>query len=188
MNIINGLVNQLGAGRASQHSDQSDHQKLNNMKRLFIGSVLCIAFLFCIQAGYSQANKNEKRTSFSGNISRSDRKEPVAGARIILLDEKKSEKQDNSVETRTDKDGNFSFQDLKPGKYTISIQAAYDRAEDVPCALLMGKISEPNSSVMVVSTKEGKRVEQIFIKGFTVKEGKEIKKDFDLVCQSMFGK
>lgn len=51
----------------------------------------------------------------------------------------------------------------------------------------MGKTQDKDSTVIVA--RDGNRfVEQIFIKGFTVKVGKSINKDFDLVCKSMFEK
>jgi len=113
-------------------------------------------------------------------------KSGVANVRVILLDEKKSDNQDNSVETKTDEKGNFAIDRVKSGRYTVIIEAIFDKEEDVPCQLLMGKIDEPNSS-LIVETKNNKRIEHIFIKNFSVKEGKEIKKEFDLVCKSMFG-
>jgi hypothetical protein len=151
------------------------------MKKLTIVSILFLV-LFCIQTGFSQ----DKVTSFSGKVLRSDTKAAVADVKIVLLDEKKSDKQDNSVETKTDEKGNFLIENVKPGKYTIIIEATFDREEDVPCQLLMGKIDEPNSS-LIVETKNGKKIEHIFIKGFSIKAGKEIKKEYDLVCKSMFG-
>lgn len=152
-------------------------------KQLLILTIL----LFSISISAQDSKKNEKVTVFKGRVMRSDTKRPVAKVEILLMDEKKSEKQDNSVRTETDEEGNFVFNDLKAGKYTISIRAFFDNEEDVPCQLLMGKIDEPNSQLLVVTEKD-KKVEQIFIKGFSVNAGKEITREFDLVCQSLFGK
>lgn len=144
-------------------------------------------FAFLLFSASISAQKKEKIAVFKGKVMRSDTKQPVAKVKISLLNEKKSEKQDNLVETETDEEGNFIFNGLKVGKYTISIRAVFDKEEDVPCQLLMGKINEPNSQLLVLT--EGKqKVEQIFIKGFSVKAGKEINKEFDLVCKSLFGK
>lgn len=143
-------------------------------------------FAFLIFSTSVSAQKKEKIAVFKGKVMRSDTKQSVAKVKISLLDEKKSEKQNNSVETETDDEGNFVFDGLKAGKYTISIRAVFEKEEDVPCQLLMGKINEPNSQLLVLT--EGKqKVEQIFIKGFSVKAGKEIIKEFDLVCKSLFG-
>ena len=156
------------------------------MKNLQTTCILCFCILFFIQADLAQDSKKGKAASFTGRIFRSDMKSGVANVRVLLLDEKKSENQDNSVETKTDEKGNFAIDQVKSGRYTVIIEAIFDKEEDVPCQLLMGKIDEPNSS-LIVETKNNKRIEHIFIKNFSVKEGKEIKKEFDLVCKSMFG-
>ena len=159
------------------------------MKSLKLLMLVITVFLLFSVSGLAQESKakNEKVTVFKGRVMRSDTKQPVAKVKIQLMDEKKSDTQDNSALTETDSDGNFIFNDLKPGKYTISIRAYFDREEDVPCQLLMGKINEPNSQLLVI-TEDKKRVEQIFIKNFSVKAGKEINKEFDLVCKSLFSK
>lgn len=149
----------------------------------FFGAV----FLLFSMPAAAQDSKTKKATVFSGRIMRSDTNKAVPNVKIALLDEKKSDEKDNSAQAETDADGKFLFENVKPGKYTISIRAVFDREEDVPCQLLMGKIDEPNSQLLII-TEDGKKVEQIFIKGFSVKEGKEIVKEFDLVCKSVFGK
>jgi hypothetical protein len=132
-------------------------------------------------------DNKDKATSFQGKVFRSDTKQPVANAVVLLLDEKKSDKQDNSVEVKTDDKGNFAFDKVAAGRYTISIRAWYEHQEDVPCQLLAGKTQDKDSAVVVM--KDGNRfVEQIFIKGVTIKAGKPLNKDFDLVCKSAFEK
>ena len=103
-----------------------------------------------------------------------------------MLDEKKSEKADNSVETKSDTEGNYVFEKVVPGKYTVSIRAWYAAQEDAPCQLLMAKTSDKNSTVMVARDKD-EFVQQVFIKGFAIKGGKDLVKDFDFACKSMFG-
>ena len=103
-----------------------------------------------------------------------------------MLDEKKSEKADNSVETKSDTEGNYVFEKVVPGKYTVSIRAWYATQEDAPCQLLMAKTSDKKSTVMVASDKD-EFVQQVFIKGFAIKGGKDLVKDFDFACKSMFG-
>jgi hypothetical protein len=51
----------------------------------------------------------------------------------------------------------------------------------------MAKTADKNSAVMVARDKD-KFVQQVFIKGFAIKAGKEIAKDFDFACKSMFEK
>jgi hypothetical protein len=136
---------------------------------------------------YSLADEKPKTASLKGKVFRSDTKDPIANALIILLDDKKSEKQDNSVEATTDDQGNYVFQNVPSGKYTVSIRAWYKTQEDAPCQLLMAKTVDKDSMVMVARDKD-KFVQQVFIKGFSVKAGKEIVKDFDFACKSMFAK
>jgi hypothetical protein len=158
------------------------------MKYLKFAVVLMAAIAFCVGAGDAREAKKEKDASFSGRVFRSDTKAALAKVKVELWDEKKSgKKEDNSQETVTDAEGKFSFATVKPGKYTISIQAPFEPDETVPCQFLMGKIDEPNSTLLVITQDDGKRVEQVFIKGFNFKEGKEVKKEFDLVCKSLFG-
>jgi hypothetical protein len=52
--------------------------------------------------------------------------------------------------------------------------------------LLIAKTKDKDSTVMVARDKD-KFVEQIFIRGFSVKAGKENVKDFDIACKGMFG-
>jgi hypothetical protein len=133
----------------------------------------------------SLADEKLKTASIKGKVLRSDTNEPIANALIILMDEKRSDQHDNSVEARADEHGNYTFQNVPNGKYTVSIRAWYKKQEDAPCQLLIAKTRDKNSTVMVVSEKD-RFVQQLFIKGFSVKAGKEIVKDFDFACKSMF--
>jgi hypothetical protein len=135
--------------------------------------------------GHVETPSKEKTAVLKGTIYRDDKNHPVADALIILLDEKKTEEKDNSVETRTDAQGNFLFERVVEGKYLISIKTWHDTQEAVPCQFLAAKTKDKNSSVMVLKDKD-KFVEQIFIKGFSVKANKENVKDFDIACKSLF--
>lgn len=146
------------------------------------GLLLIMVLLF----GHHPATDQPKTVLLKGKVIRSDTKQPIANASIILLDEKKSEKVDNSVETKSDAEGNYVFEKVVPGKYTVSIRAWYATQEEAPCQLLMAKTSEKDSSVMVAREKD-KFVQQVFIKGFAIKGGKDLVKDFDFACKSMFG-
>jgi len=152
------------------------------LKRFLLLALLLIS----LGVGASFADDSQKTVSVKGKIFRSDTKEPIANALVLLLNEKKSDKHDNSVEARTDEQGNYLFEKVVPGKYTVSIRAWYTRQEDAPCKLLMAKTAEKNSTVAVVRDKN-QFVQQVFIGGFAVKSGKELVKDFDFACKSMFG-
>jgi len=68
------------------------------LKRFLLLALLLIS----LGVGASFADDSQKTVSVKGKIFRSDTKEPIANALILLLDEKKSDKHDNSVEARTD--------------------------------------------------------------------------------------
>lgn len=101
--------------------------------RLLITLPLMALILFAAEPKL-QAD-NDKTISFKGKVFRSDTKQPIAHAVILLMDEKKSDKQDNSVETKTDDNGIFVFDKVMAGRYTISIRAWYEHQEDAPCQL-----------------------------------------------------
>lgn len=147
---------------------------------------LSIFVVSIVLLGHASATEQSDTASLKGKVIRSDTKQPIANASIILLDEKKSEKVDNSVETKSDAEGNYVFDKVVPGKYTISIRAWYATQEDAPCQLLMAKTSDKDSSVVVARDKD-KFVQQVFIKGFAIKSGKDLVKNFDFACKSMFG-
>jgi hypothetical protein len=150
--------------------------------------ILFSLFLLLVMIGTSSlAVDQPKTTSLRGKVFRSDTNDPIPNALIILLDEKKSEKKDNSVETKTDDKGNYSIASVASGVYTVSIRAWYKTQEEAPCQLLMAKTSDKNSTVVVMVDKD-RYVQQVFIKGFSIKPGKEMVKDFDFTCKSMFGK
>ena len=148
---------------------------------------MVLGSLFLMVSVSSLALDQPPTTSMKGKVFRSDTKDPIPNALILLLDEKKSDKHDNSVETKTDDQGNYTIPSVASGVYTISIRAWYKTQEEAPCQLLMAKTSDKNSTVMVARDKD-KFVQQIFIKGFSIKAGKEIMKDFDFTCKSMFEK
>lgn len=137
-------------------------------------------------SGDARNDAKDKTATLKGRVYRKDKDHPVADAVIVLLDDKKSDKQDNSVEARTDVQGNFVFEKVAEGKYTVSIRTWHNVQEDVPCRLLMAKTNDKDSSVVVLKDKD-KFVEQVFIKGFSVKAGKENVKDFDIACKGLFG-
>ena len=150
--------------------------------------IFVLSFLFQASqvSGGAQNKSKGKTTTLKGRVYREGKDHPAADALILLLDEKKSGEKDNSVEAKTDAQGNFVFENVMEGKYTVSIRTWHNSQEDVPCQLLIAKTKDKDSTVMVARDKD-KFVEQIFIKGFSVKAGKENVKDFDITCKGMFG-
>ena len=55
------------------------------------------------------AGDQPKTASMKGKVFRSDTNQPIANAEIVLLDEKKSEEQNYSIDTKTDDQGHYSF-------------------------------------------------------------------------------
>lgn len=149
--------------------------------------LVATALFFTTQiSGAARSDSKEKTTTLKGRVYREDKEHPVADAVVLLLDEKKSDRKDNSVQAKTDVQGNFQFEKVAEGRYTVSIRTWHDSQEEVPCQLLIAKTKDKDSSVIVMSEKD-KFVEQIFIKGFSVKAGKESVRDFDIACKGLFG-
>lgn len=151
---------------------------------LMLGVFLTIAIApISADAG---TDSKEKTTTLKGKVYLGDKDHPVAVAVIVLLDEKKSDKKDNSVDARTDSQGDFVFEKVNEGKYTVSIRTWYGSKEEVPCKLLLARTKDKNSTLVVIREKD-RYVEQIFIEGFSVKARKETVRDFDIECKGMFG-
>jgi hypothetical protein len=127
---------------------------------------------------------NLPTTSMKGKIIRSDVNQPVSDALVSLTDEDKSGSGEKPFQTKTNTNGEYSFEQLPQGKYTIQVKVWFDRPEQVPCHnTLAATTQEKNSSVIL--TPEGSRVlHQVLISGFKVKAGKPISKDIDIVCKS----
>lgn len=138
-------------------------------------------------------------------------KQSFPNVQVVLTDEKKSEKRDNSQETRTDADGNFSFDRVMSGKYTLTIRVEFEKEGDVPCRLNLSELgnnSDPSMAAiaqilsqnvtMNVEVKNGKDkmlinvrpegkkfIEQVQIKGLALKAGEDATREFDLVCPGL---
>ena len=155
-------------------------------KLLSVLFIIPILFSLAQIAGDAHNKSGDKTATLKGKVYREDKGHPVANAVIVLLDEKRTDSKDNSVEAKTDAEGNFLVEKVAGGKYTVSIRTWHKTQEDVPCQLLIAKTKDKDSS-LVVLRDEDKFVEQVFIKGFSVKAGKENVKDFDIACKSVFG-
>jgi hypothetical protein len=178
----------------------------------FTAALLAIAFLGCFALVAAQDKSSDKIGTISGKVFRSDTKQPVPDASVKLLDEKKSDKRDNSLETKTAADGTFSFDRVVAGKYTFTIRAAFEKEADVPCHFSLGKLGADNKDpsmaaitqllgqnvtinyegkngkdkLLINVTPENKRfVEQLLIKGLAVKAGENQTREFDLVCEGL---
>jgi hypothetical protein len=150
------------------------------------GVVWIMAFVLAGLTMADNIHASGKTSVVKGTVYIGDKSHPLSGALILLLDEKKTSSSDHSVDTKADENGYYKFADVAEGQYTVSIRTWYGRQEDAPCKLLMAKTKDKDSTVMV-ARDQGKYVEQIFIKGFSVKGGKDIDRNFDIECKSMLG-
>ena len=100
-----------------------------------------------------QAEGNKKKTSsLEGTILCGDKEYPAANIVIILLNETKIKARDSSIETKTDANGNYVFNSVKAGRYTVSFRL------------------RPDSQA------------QVFMTGFIIRGGKKITKNFAIAC------
>jgi hypothetical protein len=156
-----------------------------NVKNCIFKMLLFGLCLFFIQITFAQESKldPEKYTTFTGRVFRSDTNVGIPNVRLSLIDEKKSKRQNNSVSSRTDENGNFRFDFVIPGKYTIGIGAFFDKKDDVPCKFIKGKSEEPNSKITVYAEND-KWMELVFIKKIEFKAGMRVTKEYNLVCKN----
>lgn len=122
-------------------------------------------------------------TLMKGKIIRSDVNQGIPNAVVLLTDEDKSGSGEKPFETKTNADGEYSFEQLPQGKYNIQVKVWFDRPEQIPCHdTLAATTQEKNSSVILM--RDGDRfLHRVLISGFKVKAGKPISKDIDIVCK-----
>jgi hypothetical protein len=122
-------------------------------------------------------------TSMKGRIIRSDINQAIPDAVVTLTDEDKSGSNEKPFETKTNANGEYSFEQLPQGKYNIQVKVWFDRPEKIPCHdTLAATTLEKNSSVIIMP--DGDRfLHRVLISGFKVKAGKPISKDVDIVCK-----
>ncbi len=166
---------------------------LRPLRRAFRTGPAIFAVGLCLAAAmgvtHAVAQKKKKVSTLSGVIYRGDREHPVAGASIVLTAVKVGRHEDEKlrVEAHSDAAGAYRFEDLVAADYRVTIRTTYDSAEEVPCKLHPARTADDHSLVTVLE-EDGKFVEQVFLSYFRIKAGKQIAKDFDLACQSVFAK
>ncbi len=151
------------------------NQSSNKQSRTFI-FILCF-FLFAGNAPQAQASKN-KTTSLHGKIYRSDTNQILPGVKISL-----SSYQGKSLETKTDEQGNYSLEQVKAGKYRVSISVRYKNISDVPCNIGTGSTNDKNSYVNMKDEGLGYVDVWVSIDPFVIQSGKVLTKDFDVKCK-----
>lgn len=135
--------------------------------------------LLVLSSNWSQAQVSKnKATTLSGKIYRSDTNQPIPGANIHIRSY-----QGNRLETKTDEKGNYSFEQVKAGKYRITISVRYNTITDVPCKLGTGATADKDSYVNMKDEGLGYIDVWVYIDPFRVNLGKPITKDFDVACK-----
>lgn len=158
--------------------------------RTGLALVATVLFLTAaVAATRASAQKKKKVSTLSGVIYRGDREHPVAGAQVVLTAVKSGRHEDENLraETRSDAAGAYRLDNLEAANYRVTIRTAYAAAEEVPCKLHPARTADEHSLVTMLE-EDGKFIEQVFISHFPVKAGKQLAKDFDLTCQSVFAK
>jgi hypothetical protein len=130
------------------------------------------AFTAVRPAGLDPFQDLLKPGSIKGKVFNSDLNEPIANAPIIMRGQISLAGR-SAVESRTDEHGNYSFQDLGPSTYTISIRAP------LPASGCHLYLQNWNSA----STAFSRDRFEATILGIEIKSGKEIVQDFTFSCK-----
>lgn len=164
--------------------------KRNTMRtHLSLLALLLAAGVLMRTPAAPQKPKQKKTAILSGVVFRGDRQQPVADALIVLSTVKVGRDEDEKirVEARSDAAGGYRFAEVPGGNYRVTIRTSYDSRNQVPCQLLAARTSDEHSSVVVLE-EDGKFIEQVLITHLPIKAGKEIVRDFDLQCRSVFSR
>ncbi len=119
-----------------------------------------------------------------GKVFRSDTNEAIPNSYILITREKGSPSQVEHFDLRTDDNGDYRFQNVPAGKYTVSIYAWFPKKNDVPCRNFSEAKTVDDGKVIVEwQHKSDAFMEIVTIRGFSVESNQEKVKDFDLLCK-----
>lgn len=142
--------------------------------------MIFLGIFFALSSSLSQVQTNKNKTiRLSGKVHRSDTNQPIPGAKIEIWTSQR-----NALETKTDKEGSYSFEQVKAGKYKIRISVRYNRILDVPCKLGTGVTADKDSYVNMKDEGLGYVDVWVSINNFKILPGKPITKNFDVACKS----
>lgn len=129
-----------------------------------------------------QESSQVESSIVKGKVYRSDTNEPIPNSYILL--EKDSPAPFQHFDVRTDENGNYRFDSISAGKYTVSIYAWFRKKSDVPCQNSSeGKTAGDGTVIVGWQRKSDAFIEIVTIKGFSMPRNGEKIKDFDLVCR-----
>jgi hypothetical protein len=120
--------------------------------------------------------------SIKGKVFRSDTKQPIAEAEVVLLDDEKLNRSEKNMETKTDANGEYSLQGVKPGKYVIVVSTKHVNEKDLPCGKELDRFI--NDGIGVTSWRD----KELFLQHattpvFSVPVGRKLVRNFDLSCK-----
>lgn len=128
----------------------------------------------------------QQASRFDGTVHRSDTKELIPKATVMLtLVEATSA--DTSRKATTDEKGRFSFAELKPGTYSVSVHAIFESLEKTPCREeplgFLRPMAQKGWFVVTMRTSSGGVQQLVKTENVSLASGQEITKDVDISCR-----
>lgn len=121
-----------------------------------------------------------------GKVFRSDTGELITGGEVSLsMPSAEGTESERISEVKTDDAGRYSFVDIAPGTYTLSIAVEYKNEKLLPCELgLMGLTATADGWLLGVGVRESDKT--FFVigasDGFAVESAEMLEKDIDISC------
>ncbi len=155
------------------------------MKNLGSFAMLMLLCSFAtVNLAGQQASSKAELGIIKGKVFRSDMNEPISNSYILLMQDKDSSAEVEHFDVRTDENGNYHFNNIPTGKYTVSIYAWFSKKSDAPCQnSSKAKIVDKGKVKVEWQYKSNAFMEIVTIKGFSVEGNREMVKNFDLVCK-----
>jgi hypothetical protein len=126
----------------------------------------------------------DKTASCKGRVVRSDVQKPVADALVSIVLEGKSNEDIKPPEMRTNANGEFSFENLPPGKYTIQVKIWFDRPEQLPCYDTLAATTRDKDSSVIVMPEGNRTLQRVLLSGIKLKAGQPLTREIDIVCKT----
>ena len=124
----------------------------------------------------------QQEVSIKGKVFRSDTNQLLSNVEVDLLDEEQINRSPKNMATVTNVSGEYSFENVKPGKYTIVVSMKYEKEKDLPCGKEVDRFI--NDRIGVTSWRD----KELFLQHgvtpkFSVSAGNQIIKNFDFSCK-----
>jgi hypothetical protein len=153
-----------------------------NIKRIILFSAISFLIIQVPREATGMKSHRLQSTSIKGRVFRSDIKQPIPDADVVLLDDEKLNRSEKNMETKTDANGEYTLQGVKPGKYGIVVSVSYKDEKDLPCGKEVDRFI--NNGVGVTSWRD----KELFLQhattpAFSVSAGRALIKNFDFSCK-----